>query len=108
MAFLVLTAGLILSGCTSDSSRKWSVPLEGLSIQDRVVTTTPKIRGCEAARLTARENDSTISLTLRIRTNHRSGEYCFYSLVRTDVSTTLRQPVGDRSIMDTYNKTWLR
>lgn len=97
---LFLAVGLALTGCDRRAAQEASVPLEGLLVQGRVVTTTPAVNGCEAARLAARESDSTVSLTLRIRSIYRSGQKCSMIMGRRRISTTLREPVGDRSVVD--------
>ncbi|MFE0682031.1 hypothetical protein ACFW17_14610 [Streptomyces sp. NPDC058961] len=106
-ALLALAAGPALSGCGSAAAEA-PVPLQDFSVQGRTVTTTVLIGGCEAARLTSRESESTVSLTLRVRSTGHEGQPCPAFIARKHIGTTLREPVGNRSVVDTTNRATLR
>ncbi len=106
-ALLALTAGLPLSGC-GDGATENPVPLQGLSVQGRTVSTTATVGGCGAARLTSRESESTVSLTLKVRSTGKEGRPCPTYIARLQISTTLREPVGHRSVVDATTRATLR
>ncbi|MGW2863969.1 hypothetical protein [Streptomyces sp. NPDC001205] len=99
MGLLVLAAGLALSGCGTAPLVTPSIS-RPVTVQGRTITATTEVGGCQSARLTADESAKTVSLTLRLATHREKGEMCPAFIALRPVSTTVRQPVGTRALVD--------
>ncbi|WP_406503699.1 hypothetical protein [Streptomyces sp. NBC_00212] len=98
---LALGVGLTLSCCDGLAGSGTARPIDRtVTVQGRTITTTTEVGGCQSARLTAHESGKSVSLTLKVKSTRKSGEACPDYIGLRPVSTTLRQPVGSRSLVD--------